>query len=190
MNTIQIKQGDVKSAILAVSSLLVSDHKFSKSKAAEKATAIVKKAKAKNANFDGAFITSFTEDELKTSVGKVTAVKKEPKEKPGLTAGQLKIAGNEKLTLNERARMLLTETNFTQITAIANALGVSFQRVTNVRKNMQKGKADKLAKAAPAKSATAMAKSAAGKTVPAGSGKKAATADEPRQKRKYTRRAK
>lgn len=197
MNTINVKNGDVKTANLVVASYLVTEHKYSKGKAAEAAAGIVKKAKAKNPNFDGDFITKFTEQELSASVSKTASAKKEPRAKAELNASQLKIASNDSLTINERARLLLTATGFTKITAIATALteacgsNVSFQRVTNVRKNMQKNKTG--ADEVKTKSVTA------GKQMPAGSGKtassKTATAKRVKKspdapKRKYTRKAK
>ena len=178
--SIVVKPGDVKTATLLVASLLVANHKFSKAKAAEKATVLVKKAKKENPEFDGPYLTTFTEKELSASAGKTATEKKEAKPKPGLTEAQLKIANDSSKTTNERARTLLTQTNFTLITAIANALGVSFQRITNVRKNMQR----------PAKEGAAPAK----KTATAKPAKKAATkpakSGDGKTKRQYNRKAK
>lgn len=197
---ITVKPGDVKSANLAVASFLVAEHKYSKSKAAEAAVLIVKKARKEKENFDGAFLTKFTEQELAGSVSKSTTTKKEPKPKVELNAVQLKTANDTSKTINERARQLLMSTGFTKITAIANALtesnksigekAVTFQRVTNVRKNMQKSKVDtseaKVKPVAPVKSAADKTMPAAPKAAPAKRVKKEAGAP----KRKYTKKNK
>lgn len=146
--TFNIKPGSARSAAILLTSFLVKEHKFPEKRASVMAWGIAKKAKAANDQFTGEDIMTLTNEELKISVGtadkapaKAAATRAATKE---LTPEQLKIAttfkigenGQETPSKNERIEILIAQTS--HYTAIANALGVGYQRVKNVKKSIVK----------------------------------------------------
>lgn len=128
------KSGDTKAATLLVANVLTKDYQFSQAKAAEKAADIIKKVKAENQNFDGKFLTDFIEKEMSKSTKAKPEVKKE-----SLTAAQIKVSEDKKMSINEKIRqmILLTPKGHRVLKSLIHkAIGCSFQRVTNVQKSM------------------------------------------------------
>lgn len=182
MQTLKFEPGNTRSAAMLLKSVLVTDFKFSADKASTKAFELARKAKAANANFTSDELLKLTNDELKLSVGtdastdagtsKSKSKEKAPKEKDGLTTAQMNWVAKAKEKGESKNAMiahLIKDSN--KYTAIAEAVGVKYQRVKNVKKNEERkagggeapAKVAKAAKPATKKASTKTAKKATSK---------------------------